>query len=1054
METTISTDLLGPLSPLSPFCVSTSSIPSQVSLLEPNDEENKIPELSLLEKIPTLDSTDNMNSCTQQLSASSSTDYFEQYISNTFAMIDKPELLLESDFSPDLLNWINSGRDTDINADFHESLKGLSLQNNSTSNKKPLPTMANGHMNQDKYLHTSKSFCTPSHETQSPNGNIKGFESLQGVFMPEKSQSYSIQQKTKAYNHITEGNIHLHIDSNASSISKISSDETLEKQRDFLSKARTSSFSSECSDHSRESATSKLTSANTSPIPLFSNFKNNFEVPSQFQNMSTSVKQTQFSPDCKLQNSTPSSVGSQHEKIETFGHNNIESTSMPPVLSEKSLATSTIMPGPNIVPVETIPQSLKQGQHKFIPSDPEKNSIGGTSGIKHTKDKRFDGNLRNPTNVQEILDSNKPVCSKDGRFGSVPSDSYRKNPSLPTFDRKNGAKHLPLKKMLLTKDLPELPPGAKVVKHQSKADGKLANIDRVSQSATLRKVPGRSKITSESDADRQASVYDWECISNNLNLIKMSLGNWNDNANVKVIEDSKKFERPGPVPIPKPLQINMNANNSPCDIPSYYFQDSSPIISQRNESLQQNPVNIRAPRAVDITFMERRKSVNQGERYKQNQHVRGYDLCEKQHKSVSYKHNNYIRNLSLDKEYDTKLPSSVINAHEKSASVHNLSNTYVRSTTDLPCHSNPIFRDSFDFTTSANIVHPSPATSDFSPKTNGGLPLKTNIKFSTRSMSVPSIYHLDPEDQSRSQSSGENRPCRDYIEEEALLPEPSLGDYKDYTNSTAPDKPSCSPSKHLPTLQNASSYLISSANTTASMESFTASLTEAISMPASLVSNSGFSITNSDSNNYKSKHVKSHSITNNKFTQSFHHIHTSKNAPQSPKTSLSKPMFKTRQASETCNFSVGNAINSSKHREFGSSKIQLKKFHHESDIEPNSLTSRSNQNLLNSFFSSSDDISNGHKPFTSRSVADLCSHTNQDNLSSTDDGLTASLVSVNQTPPPREDSLSPNSLPIGTHSNPIGIPIFGNEVGIGSLSFHGKWKWRKPSFNVGRKGFS
>lgn len=1053
METTTSTDLLGPLSPLSPFCVSTSSIPSQVSLLEPNDDENKIPELSLLEKIPTLESTDNMNSCTQQLSASSSTDYFEHYISHTFAMIDKPELLLESDFSPDLLNWINSGRDTDINADFHESLKSLSLQNNSTSNKKPLPTMANGHMNQDKFLHTSKSFFSPSHETQTPNSNIKDFEFVQGVFMPEKSQSRSTLQKTKTSNHITQGKIHLDMDSNASSISTISSDETLEKQRDFLSKARTSSFSSECTDHSRDSATSKLTSANTSPIPLFSKFKNSFEVPNQFQNTSTPVKQTQFSPDCKLQNSTSSSVSSQHEKIETFGYN-VESTSMPLISSEKYPTTSTIMPGPNTVPVETIPQSLEQAQHKFIPSDPEQYSIGETSGLKHKKDKRHDGNFKKPANVQEILDSNKPVCSKDGRLGSVANDSHKKNPPLPTFDRKNGTKHLPLKKILLTKELPELPPGAKVVKHHSKAEPQLANIDHAAQPATLRKIPGRSQISLESDADRQASVYDWECISNNLNMIKMSLGNWNDNANVKVIEDSKKFERPGPVPIPKPLQINMNANHSPCDIPSYYFQDSSPIISQRNESLQQNPINIQAPRAVDMTFMERRKPVNQGERYKQNQHVWGYDLCEKPHKYAPHQHNNYTRNLPLDKEHDTRLSSFMINAHEKSASAHNLSNSYVRSATDLPCHSKPIFRDSFDFTTCANIVHPSPATSDFSPKTNGGLPLKTNIKFSTRSMSVPSIYHLDPQDQSRSHSSNENLPRPDYIEEEALLPEPSLGDYKDYTNNTTPEKQSCSASKHCPTLQNASSYLVSSTNTTASMESFTASLTEAISMPAPLVSNPGFKFSNSDLNNYKSKHAKSHSITNNKFAQSLHHIHTRKNAPQSPKTSFSKPVFKTRQASETRNFSVGNALNPSKHCEFGSSKPHLKNVHHESDIEPNSLVTRPNQNLLNSFFSSSDDISTSHKPFISRSVADLCSHTNHDNLGSADDGLATSLVSVNQTPPPREDSLSPNSVPISAHFNSIGMPIFGNEVGTGSLSFHGKWKWRKPSFNVGRKGFS
>lgn len=419
----------------------------------------------------------------------------------------------------------------------------------------------------------------------------------------------------------------------------------------------------------------------------------------------------------------------------------------------------------------------------------------------------------------------------------------------------------------LTKDLPELPPEAR------SGCGRLGSTSSTTYKSKFSTPSSRREHLKDGLTSRQTSIYDWECISNNLNLINMSIGKWDQQENKKKSDGGRSVQES----LESQTEIDFELGSGVGDIPSYYFQShgagaaqgsSSAIINTvtvKNRKDAPNLARIQAPKAIDMSNMERTTPVSAT--FKPAS--RGYDLTGKyRHRSKNsisrvngapsgHRRGDHHGSLgSLMPPRAIKDPA--FNGHKKSASTASSpSSVYTSEFSTNPSLANsPLFKEGYNFQTiqeqtiesnGSHKNHPSYAPSPSPSSTNNNnIIISANpyvkqlqnfsrtINGPSRSKSVPDIK-FNQKNHERKYT--EYQQAFTNLEEETLLPAPPT--QKDsLTSIVSPSSPMTYPKNDYSSVGDnevARSQVIARIAESAAAnprESFSTSFSEALSMPA------------------------------------------------------------------------------------------------------------------------------------------------------------------------------------------------------------------------------
>lgn len=737
----------------------------------------------------------------------------------------------------------------------------------------------------------------------------------------------------------------------------------------------------------------------------------------------------------------------QHELVKNEVLTNIE----PPKVDKCKLSNANCpsTSGSNINPdlrLQTDTEVSESWDHK-----PHRKSKTKTQ--KPTLDQKNTHNSTNrnrnsdvsPTSLQHTTSSTvliqKSLHSHHSSSSSGPS--RKKHHSSSESRQKQRLDRTKSKNFLMNKDLPELPPETNAKINSKRSNTRSGTVANASKPSTLRSVPGRCNAALKStNNSKYASILDWESITNNLDMINLSINKWDD-----VIEkkDSQSGNTHEDMKISKVRQPKPSPSYSICDIPSYYFQplpSPAPVSTPKsNEStVQSKPISIQSPRAVDMTFMERSKPDSRAEKYGKHGSVKGYDLSRTHQKSNSRHHHHNSSSVMDVKQNDfasaTGPPVPPKDKHFGSfPSSLEKQNKCVSYPKQANSSLNPTFNKNFSFSNSQLPVK-SPAQIQV-PSNIYNDSQSTNLALGTRSMSLPMMQHQDALSRRQYKEAGRIRHCGEYIEEETLLPALPVCEPNDHS-MTSPKQNSVN--IHISKIKSAEN---SSSNTskvlkhvlddTINRDSFTTTFSEAITMPAPLPVDRNYYT--SEATSERRKHSQSHSISN-KLANGLHNIHAVRHKLSTTRDA-GNVLGATNVKHHNQSFSFNGVSQWSQYKDQLSPKgHQMSSNQYISEIhDPSNLILRPRQHSL----VNSKSISN-QSSFSGLQLNDLSPNFNQDfigtnNTSSSSNDFTLNLVSTNQTPP--SPPFDPLLLPVTNLDN--------NDSRNDSSPPQRKWKWRKQS---------
>lgn len=888
---------LSPISPLSPFSLTSPGM-RNLPYGEPAISHSKI-------------AMQKSKSYSPHSSPLPPASDFEQYLATTFDSMDKQELIFESEFSSGLTDWLSHPLEKKSMVPGSEALNIPKAQHPDSYLHKfsisSSPSSRDSSDAIDNLPSLSSSLSSQSLLKKSPKtqGNSETFN-FQNTQQPQTRHRRSGSLQTGSLPSSSQSK-HVTSDSN-SSASTFSSGGFSEKQSVGTQVTRSSSLSS---GHSRNSSHNKpfdpvSSIAPASLKPLNLEKLNQIKVPKKSTNSFNEDTMADISTVSSATTATETTAGHKYQKSVNDIVGNIEppntflsssskndyslenpysglsglgnTTAALKDLSQNGLMISTPVPPPRSKYRNKI--FTESGNiSKLVDSSENSKKVFPTSNssASHSLTTNEDGSSPRSFNSSSIPGGSIYDTPNSGRSFSSSSSSAKKSKSSKGTKSSRNSKISP---KMLSKELPELPPQAIAVSRENSNKKKSST----SSSPSPKNIPPMPSGLSES---RVTSIYDWDCITKNLDKINLSLGKWDQADEIAQKENgfpvgdmteskNKKSKTPGSIQKVPGLFTDYNFGSGSSDIPNYSFQTgkssqlkgkssnssstsptSVPVSQESPESQTSSTFNgsdsssksVTAPRAIDMTFMERSTPLNKEEQLARKQSVKGYDLT-KHHSKTKLKHHKKSSSASNydfqsdDFKASSDLSPPPLKGHKKSAStIASPSSIYGDEYSPLTFSPQVYKKSSLskEFDGAGNnengIVFPKNAKDAISHNPNFPSQ-KPNIPL--QAMSIPSFHHNPHQSvpvppKNRYTSRGE------YIEDEALLPAPPSHEalniarqsFQNLQHRQSQQLPASSPYL-LEKASNSASRLARNAVNAASnpRESFTTSFTEAISMPS------------------------------------------------------------------------------------------------------------------------------------------------------------------------------------------------------------------------------
>lgn len=785
--------LLSPISPLSPLILNSPT--GQSSLLKSVTNDSVSTSTSTSSPL-------NRQTVSQKSSLASHHDYFEQYLSDTFSILDKQELSLSSNFSvsqrkwskspdPELLNPIIQDNQFMSDLNFMSEVSQAGPGSLEKSSQPPVHGLLkkNAQLNQpdslpsnkqSKFNSKSPSPSLPRGQDFNGNDNHRHKEST-STFSSEVSEKMSVMSHTTRASSVSSGFGH----------SRQSS-----KNNSFDAGTSTAPISFKPS-HKPENSIAVSESLDDDTF-----FGTQSKVPKHFHKKSNSLNDVTI-------NLTPPSFTMSRKEAQTSAleqyENPLLTQEMDPNLKDldqKGLKITTPVPPPRSkFRVQSIDKE-HTGPYSNLPSIP-KNEVPPTPNPSF-----YDSNIfLNPSlPTPPQCDLLSPMSQENSAFSPL-QDSLHSQGTSAASSRKNSKSSQKCVPYYLNKDLPDLP-----------SEGSS------SRKNSYKKFPHLNLPTPQipsGNTSRTPSICDWEYINNNLDAINMSICKWDQSQN---------------------SSNDMHSSNTP--------KKSSSHNLVASESKPPGFVSQVPPRAIDISSMER-SPPSKNSHSTQKHSLKGYDLTGQVYGKSKHLKQKSISAITSSQGYNyltTLVPPPVITdfgtsfgAHKKSASTASSpSSVYTEFQKSQPSQPSIAFQEKC-FSNAEYVSISSDHHGDSQSFTRQQPP---------RSMSVPTI----PIDQQKSISKFKKdyeakfTQKEDDIEEESLLPAPLgpgvtlLPSASSSTTSLQQkfgnyQQPDLFQANRLYLLENNSASRISRQAFNASngqRESFTTSFTEAISMPEAI----------------------------------------------------------------------------------------------------------------------------------------------------------------------------------------------------------------------------
>lgn len=598
--------LLSPISPLSPFLL-TSPVAMATLLKSSTNDTIKTSDITTPSQ-----PLHNSDRSLQTNSLSPQPDYFEQYLSDTFSTLDKQELTLDPSFlrskwrgervSDDRMEQQTGGaalfKDTSINVQDNDLFSYISGVNNATINAPDqVPSLSSSVSSQSALKKSPNFSAAPDSAVQSPSPTVHNTSgSFQITPMPPTSPLPFIASKALPGN----SDNHRHKESTSTFSSEFS-----EKKSIFSHATRASTASSFTNGHSRQSSKSKSFDANVSMAPV--SFKPiNYDKLSKFKTISK--------PSDHL-DELPSDSNRLPELIEVNSANDVSANLAPPdaldIFLEPRSAVQPQLPA--------ISSNIKEMDQRGLmittsaPVLPPRSRLRAASVDKASSPLNTNGSIDAPIRSESV----SPRSHISGTFSvTTPTSTAASSPSSKSIRSRKNSKSSTKESLSynLNKELPKLP--SEAITPVSTAPASRKNSDGKRRAPPL----PLAKNTKNGETSRSPSIYDWECINNNLDLINMSIVKWDQIQN-KTAETGTKAVR----------SYSHSASSS-----SDFTAQKSVSSGSGAPSLGDGPTKPgkTAPqRAIDISSMERSIPAYKSAQLMRKQSLKGYDLTAQRGKS-------------------------------------------------------------------------------------------------------------------------------------------------------------------------------------------------------------------------------------------------------------------------------------------------------------------------------------------------------------------------------------------------------------------------------------